>query len=68
MPIYEYRCRDCGRVFARIRSVASSSEPIDCPHCASDRTERLPSTFAAGPSGSGFGGSAGTSSCGGGGG
>jgi putative FmdB family regulatory protein len=68
MPIYEYRCRHCGEVFARLRSVNAASEPQRCPKCDGDNTERLLSTFAAGTSSPGSGTSIPSSSCGGGGG
>lgn len=32
MPLYEYRCRGCGRRFERIQKV--SDEPVrECPYC-----------------------------------
>jgi putative FmdB family regulatory protein len=46
MPIYEFRCQDCGRlssVFAR--TVSSSIDPA-CGSCGSKRMERAPSKFA----------------------
>jgi putative FmdB family regulatory protein len=46
MPIYEYRCRECGRlssVFAR--TVSSPIEPV-CGHCHGKRMERAVSKFA----------------------
>ena len=45
MPIYEYRCRQCGNCFEIL--VSSSSAKAPCPQCASRKTERLISTFAA---------------------
>jgi putative FmdB family regulatory protein len=46
MPIYEFTCRDCGRlnsVFTR-----SVSAPVDskCKHCGSPKLERTLSKFA----------------------
>jgi putative FmdB family regulatory protein len=53
MPIYEYRCNGCGEVFARLQSISTATEDsIPCPECESTETERLLSTFAAGPSSS----------------
>ena len=43
MPIYEYRCRDCGHPFEAL--VRSSDEPA-CPACSSHDIERLLSMFA----------------------
>ena len=52
MPIYEYRCPECGAVFARLRSVSKAAEPVPCPECDNRKTERLVSTFASGSSSS----------------
>lgn len=32
MPIYEYRCNDCGE-FEAMRSLSDYNTPIDCPEC-----------------------------------
>lgn len=33
MPLYEYRCRECGRRFERLQKV--SAEPVrECPYCS----------------------------------
>lgn len=45
MPIFEYRCRECGERFERLLPRAQDKLPA-CPHCASPRVERLLSTFA----------------------
>ena len=62
MPLYEYRCRACGRTFEELRRLSEADLPVECPECAGTETERLLSTFATAgaPSGSG------ASSCGGG--
>lgn len=60
MPIYEYRCKDCGHVFSRLQKVGASSDGVSCPSCGSTSSERLVSTFASASSG----GTYGTSSCG----
>jgi putative FmdB family regulatory protein len=54
MPIYEYRCRACGRrsqIF--FRSFSAATEPT-CPHCHSTEIARLPSRFAQVRSESGY--------------
>src|SRR3954470_21025122 len=48
MPIYEYRCADCGRRsshYYQTFSAAASATPA-CPHCQSARLERLVSRVA----------------------
>ncbi|HRF01627.1 MAG TPA: zinc ribbon domain-containing protein [Pirellulaceae bacterium] len=44
MPLYEYRCRDCGREFEAL--VRGSETPV-CPHCTSVKLEKLLSVPAA---------------------
>jgi putative FmdB family regulatory protein len=44
MPIYEYRCLDCGNMFEKI--VALGTEEMACSSCASAHVEKLLSTFA----------------------
>ena len=41
MPIYEYRCADCGAEFESIRSVARADDPIDCKSCGQPATRQL---------------------------
>lgn len=46
MPIYEYRCSDCGAEFQRLQSMSASSEGVSCPQCGGGKVERKLSTFA----------------------
>ena len=63
MPLYEYRCQECGEKFEKLVSF-SQSEQVECANCGSEHTQKLVSGFAmAGGSSSG---SSGGSSCGGG--
>lgn len=41
MPIYEYACLDCGKVFEAIRSMRDADNDIPCTTCASLKTRRL---------------------------
>ena len=41
MPIYEYRCEDCGHRFDAIRRVQERELPCACPRCASTRSRVL---------------------------
>jgi putative FmdB family regulatory protein len=63
VPLYEYRCLGCGRLFERL--VRSWNEAVDCPACASQEVEKQVSTFAfAGTDGGGGGmGMGGGGSC-----
>ena len=60
MPIYEYRCKECGEEFEKI--VRSGTE-INCPECSSDQVRRMMSAFAF-KSGDSFVPSSGGSGCG----
>jgi len=42
MPIYDYRCRECGRV-SEVFLRGSISE-VKCPHCGSGNVEKLVSS------------------------
>lgn len=56
MPMYEYRCRKCGKRFEMLRRMQDADRDLECPDCRSAEVERQLSTFATGgctPSGSG---------------
>ena len=68
MPMYEYRCRDCGATFDElVPSAQVSDSEIACPYCGEHAAEKLMSAFASSGSGSsaasvaGGGGSCGSS-------
>jgi putative FmdB family regulatory protein len=44
MPIFEYKCRDCGAQFERITSSSFSS--VVCGKCASPNMNKMTSVFA----------------------
>lgn len=49
MPIYEYRCRECGEVFSLLHlRPADANEGERCAACGSEQTQRLLSSFAIG--------------------
>jgi len=33
MPIYEYKCGDCGKKIEIMQSMEQGEEPTNCPHC-----------------------------------
>lgn len=47
MPIYEYRCQDCGKRSTHLILSISNPPPLVCTHCQSRNLERLLSKFAA---------------------
>jgi putative FmdB family regulatory protein len=48
MPIYEYRCEECGEEFELfVRSSSQAANPT-CPECDSERVKRAISLFGLG--------------------
>ena len=58
MPIYEYRCEECGKRSSSLLQSYSSPDPA-CPHCGKHALRRLVSTFATARSSEGDGGDGG---------
>jgi len=46
MPLYEYRCRDCGRRFEVLQRVGADRTGVTCPECGGAEVAKLLSTFA----------------------
>ncbi len=63
MPLYEYRCSDCGKV-QEFLETRSEAQPHACPSCGSQPMERIFSAFGVEV---GRGASSGPSPCAGGG-
>jgi putative FmdB family regulatory protein len=57
MPIYEFRCADCGHVFEELVLRSSDQEELACPKCAGRHVERVLSACCVGAAG-GDGGAA----------
>lgn len=45
MPLFEYRCEDCGALFEKL--VARADEPVSCVRCQGNRVKKQFSVFAA---------------------
>lgn len=45
MPIYEYDCKKCGRLFEELLSSSEDSSGVTCPACNSRRVKRRFSLF-----------------------
>lgn len=57
MPLYEYRCEECGRAFELLRRFSEVDRDVKCPVCDSEDVQRQMSSFATAPGcGSGGGG------------
>jgi putative FmdB family regulatory protein len=50
VPIYEYRCDECGKRSSALLPSFSSPDPV-CTHCGKPALKRLVSTFATARSG-----------------
>jgi len=46
MPIYEYRCGQCEKVFEATQSVHARAEDTVCPFCQAQDATKLLSSFA----------------------
>ncbi|MEA4863426.1 MAG: zinc ribbon domain-containing protein [Victivallaceae bacterium] len=46
MPIFDYKCRDCGAEFEQI--VRSGNDTVECPGCGGSAVDRQFSGFAVG--------------------
>lgn len=44
MPLYEFRCQDCGAVYQERRRFTEANEESTCPTCQSQQTIKLIST------------------------
>jgi putative FmdB family regulatory protein len=58
MPIYEFRCQECGNEFEKFVISYSQAGSVKCPKCGSDKVVKKVSACA-------VGGSSGTTSAGG---
>ena len=47
MPLYEYRCRQCGHRFELLQRMGEGREGLACPRCGELEVEKQFSTFAA---------------------
>lgn len=52
MPIYEYRCENCGHKFEEFVRASDKKEPV-CPKCGNRRISKLISGFGLSPGGCG---------------
>ncbi len=53
MPIYEYKCDDCGSRFEKLIRRSSDASELECPSCGQKRLTQELSTFAAHANGGG---------------
>ncbi len=48
MPLYEYKCLDCGEVFEVLQSSYKQNPDLACKNCGSSHFKKLVSSFSAG--------------------
>ncbi len=48
VPVFEYRCRQCEKVFGTLVGMTKDSAPPECPDCKSRDLEKLVSKFRRG--------------------
>jgi putative FmdB family regulatory protein len=46
MPLYEYRCSDCGTTFEKFVRSMTARDDFECPECHSDDVVKAFSAFA----------------------
>ncbi len=46
MPIYEYKCEECGTISERLLMGAEVAKDINCFQCGSQRVEKILSTVS----------------------
>jgi len=47
MPIFEYKCNDCGKKFDVLHKSSTNLEEVICPDCQSKNSKKLLSSFSA---------------------
>ncbi|MFA7227815.1 MAG: zinc ribbon domain-containing protein [Melioribacteraceae bacterium] len=56
MPIFEYKCSDCGKKFEIFHKSSTNPEEVICPACQSRNHKKLLSSFSASTGSSDFAG------------
>ncbi len=45
MPIYEFKCEECGKSFEELIFKKEDEKKITCPYCGSKKVEKVLSSF-----------------------
>ncbi|MBN1470765.1 MAG: zinc ribbon domain-containing protein [Syntrophaceae bacterium] len=64
MPIYEFRCKKCKKIFESLVFSSSEEKKLACPKCGTKQPQKVMSVFAGGKSGCSSCSSSSCSSCG----
>jgi putative FmdB family regulatory protein len=46
MPMYEYRCAECGEQYEELRRMTEADKDLRCPKCDSKNVQRQVSAFS----------------------
>ncbi|MBN1482084.1 zinc ribbon domain-containing protein [candidate division KSB1 bacterium] len=46
MPIYEYKCTQCGHRFDKLQRMGADGSDLTCPNCGAPRPEKMLSAFS----------------------
>ena len=46
MPVFEYKCNDCGSKYDMFHKSSLKQEEVSCPRCGSAKNKKLFSAFA----------------------
>ena len=63
MPIYEYTCKKCNKIFESLVLSSSDIKGIQCPECGSEEVQKMLSNFSFGSTGPVPGGLSSVSNC-----
>jgi putative FmdB family regulatory protein len=64
MPLYAYRCPDCGESFESLRPGSQRDDPLRCPACGSEGARRSMESYACAAPGTSASGAASAPPCG----
>jgi putative FmdB family regulatory protein len=64
MPIYEYTCKKCNKIFESLVLSSRDIKGIQCPECGSEEVQKMLSNFSFGSTGPIPGGLSSVSNCG----
>jgi putative FmdB family regulatory protein len=57
MPIYEFRCKKCKKIFESLIFSPSEEKGLSCPKCGAKKAEKVMSVFSGGKKSNGSSGS-----------
>lgn len=46
MPVYQYQCTQCGKMFELLRSISADDSDLKYPECGAGHSQRAISMFA----------------------